>query len=187
MMTKTNNMAVKPEWADQPLRVDPFALPQTVQRNDARRASYMVAASGTTVKTMVGGNLPLTMALPNRAFQGVAARAFENTDGSMTVTLELLHTDPALCVPLCVADTLEDAASDWHSWAKRLALPMLSIDHTGAVEVVKDAAGLVSRTPKPRRRRVSNIAHRPHFLRRRKPGMLGPVVRISGEELIARN
>ncbi|MEM1318258.1 MAG: DUF6101 family protein [Pseudomonadota bacterium] len=186
-MTNTNTMAARPQWADQPLRIDPFALPQTVQRSDAERARYTVAAGGTTVKTTVGGNLPLSLALPNRAFQGVAARAFENADGTMTVTLELLHADPALCVPLCVADTLEDAAADWHSWARRLALPMLSVDHTGAVEVVKDAAGLVSRTPKPRRRRVANINHRPIFLRRRKPGMVGPVVRITGKELIARN
>ena len=93
-MTNTNNMAARPQWADQPLRIDPFALPQTVQRSDAGRARYTVAAGGTTVKTTVGGDLPLSLALPNRAFQGVAARAFENVDGSMTVTLELLMPTP---------------------------------------------------------------------------------------------
>ena len=38
-----------------------------------------------------------------------------------------------------------------------------------------------------RRRRLGALKHRPWFLRRRKPGVVGPVVRISGEELIARN
>ena len=130
--------------------------------------------------------LPLSMALPNKAFKGVAARAFDNEDGSNTVTLELLHSDPALSVPLCVAATAEDAACDWHSWAKKTGLPMLLLDESGEIAVVKDADALIMREPKARRRRVSILKYRPRFLRRRKVGMVGPVERITAREIIAR-
>ena len=126
------------------------------------------------------------MALPSKAFRGVAARAYENDDGSNTVTLELLHSDVDLSVPLCVSDTVEDAAADWHSWAKRLGLPMLLVDQNGNTTVVKNHTALSSQEPKPRRRRVSMMPNRPNFMRRRKVGMVGPVVRISANEIIAR-
>ncbi|MEE9313559.1 MAG: DUF6101 family protein [Rhizobiaceae bacterium] len=185
----------KPTWANQTLRLDPYALPQKVSygratQSGATRGSqveFTLDAEGAVMKRNLNCGLPLSMALPNRAFAGVAARAYENADGSNTVTLELLHFDADLSVPLCVADTVEEAAADWHSWAKKLGLPMLLIDSAGNATVVKDHSGVSSLAPKPRRRRNSMLNHRPNFLRRRKTGMIGPVVRINAREIIARN
>lgn len=177
----------KPEWANETIRLDPYALPQRVAYDrEGRRARFMLEASGATMKHDLSCGLPVSIALPTRAYKGVAARAFDNEDGSTTVTLELLHSDPALSVPLCVSDMVEDAAADWHSWSKRLGLPMLMVDQAGVATVVKQHSALVSRTPKPRRRRVSSLRHRPNFLRRRKSGMVGPAVRITAREIIAR-
>lgn len=194
----------KPAWAGQDLRLDPYALPQKVQQRFLQTTAQPASSSsrkevgaaaleftldrgGAVMKGNLPSGLALSLALPSRAFSGVAARAFENEDGSTTVTLELLHSDPALCVPLCVSSTVEDAASDWHSWARRFGLPMLLVDEACEAHVVKDYAGLTSHAVKPRRLRTSSLRHRPQFLRRRRMGMVGPVVRLEPNEIIARN
>lgn len=188
---------LKPNWANAELRLDPYALPQRVSydraplsargNDQANSVEFTVDAKGAVMKGALGCGLPLSLALPNRAFQGVAARAFENNDGTTTVTLELYHSDAALSVPLMVTDMVEDAASDWHSWAKRLGLPMLMVDEIGNTTVVKDYGCLSSQAPKPRRRRASMLSQRPNFMRRRKMGMVGPVVRLTAREIIARS
>ncbi len=179
--------AGRPNWAQENIRLDPYALPQRVSRYySGGTAEFTLNQGGAVMKCDLPCGLPLSMALPHKAFLGVAARAVNNEDGSSLVTLELLHADPALCVPLCVADTVEDAACDWHSWAKKTGLPMMLLDETGKISVVKDAGSLMMRDPKPRRRRVTWLKNRPNFLRRRKVGMVGPVERITAREIIAR-
>ena len=187
----------KPVWADKDIRLDPYALPQTISYDRAslsgrgqeieKQVEFTLNAKGAVMKRDLDCGLPLSMALPNKAFAGIAARAYENDDGSNTVTLELLHHDADLSVPLCVCDTVEEAAVDWHSWAKQLGLPMLLVDSAGHATVVKDYAGASSLAPKPRRRRVAMMPNRPNFMRRRKMGMIGPVVRVTADEIIARN
>ena len=188
--------AKKPVWADVSLRVDPYALPQKVRYDrggpqlskgtHGSQVEFTVTRNGAVMKRDLDCGLPLSMALPNAVFKGVAARAYENEDGSNTVTLELLHNDADLSIPLCVSDTVEDAAADWHSWAKKLCLPMLFVDQNGNAEVVRDHSGITSQEPKPRRRRFSMMPNRPNFMRRRKVGMVGPVVRLEAREIIAR-
>ena len=189
--------AGKPIWAHANLRMDPYALPQKASYDRGgpklsgalrgSRVEFTVTQNGAVMKRDLDCGLPLSMALPNAVFQGVAARAYENDDGSNTVTLELLHRDADLSIPLCVSATVEDAAADWHSWAKNLGLPMLFIDQHGNAEVVRDHAGITSQVPKPRRRRFAMLPNRPNFLRRRKTGSLGPVVRLQAREIIARS
>lgn len=180
-------MGQKPEWANETIRLDPYALPQRVAYDrNGRRSRFTLETGGATMKHDLSCGLPVCIAMPKRAYQGVAARAFDNDDGTTTVTLELLHADPALSVPLCVSDSLDDAAADWHCWSKRMALPMLLVDQSGNATVVKEYSALVSRAPKPRRRRNSSFNRRPNFMRRRKPGMTGPVERITAREIIAR-
>lgn len=182
-----NASAKRPVWAGNDIRLDPYALPQRVSyREGGARADFTLDTTGAVMKRDLTCGLPLSMALPNKAFKGVAARAFDNKDGSKTVTLELLHADPALSVPLCVAETAEDAACDWHSWSKKTGLPMLLLDEAGKIAVVKDADALIICTPKARRRRFTSLKYRPKFLRRRKIGMVGPVERITAREIIAR-
>lgn len=186
----------KPVWAERDLRIDPYALPQQVSYDrggpqlsgatHGTRVEFTLNAKGAVMKRDMDCGLPLSMALPNRIFLGVAARAYENGDGTNTVTLELLHHDAELSVPLCVSDAVEDAAADWHSWSKKLGLPMLLIDADGTATIVKDHSGIISRQPKPRRRRAAMIPNRPNFMRRRKIGMVGPTVRLKAHEIIAR-
>ena len=104
----------------------------------------------------------------------------EHEDGTTSATLHLHHADPDLCVPLMTSDTVENVASDWHSWARRTGLPMLMVGAEGTVTVVREA-GLQSRAPKPRRARITQLARRPRFLRRRKPAIVGPVVRLDAQ------
>jgi len=90
--------------------------------------SYKISRNGVVVKkTMRIGN-EMTMAVPAKAFKGVAARAIEDENGVVTVTLELLHHDPELCVPLLYANDMDDIAADWHSWSRLMKLPMLVVD-----------------------------------------------------------
>jgi len=182
----------KPVWASKNMRVDPYQLPQKVAYDRAsanpRAASVdvMLDFKGAVMKRELDCGLPLSLALPARAFEGVAARAFENEDGSTTVTLELRHADSELSVPLCVSNEVEEAACDWHSWARTLNIPMLMIDEAGRANVVKEAGLYAPEAPAPRRRRVTSLKNRPNFLRRRQAGKVGPVVKLAASEIIAR-
>jgi len=194
---KTGLRGTKPIWAGHDLRLDPYSLPQKISYDrggpklsgSTRNAQieFTLNTKGAVVRCDLDCGLPLSMALPSQAFLGVAARAYENEDGTNTVTLELLHKDADLSVPLCVSDTVEDAAADWHSWSKRLCLPMLLVDPEGRASVVKDHAGISSLSPKPRRRRAALMPSRPNFLRRRKTGIVGPTERLHAREIIARS
>ena len=184
-----NGFCAKPAWAGREMRLDPYQLPQRVEYNHEghNAVNVTLGSNGAVMKRQLNCGLPLSMSLPSRAFEGVAARAFENEDGSTTVTLELRHSDKDLSVPLCVSDAVEDVACDWHSWARALNLPMLMIDEAGNANVVKVSGLAVDAEPAPRRRRVSSIRHRPNFLRRRKSGTVGPIERLHAREIIARN
>ena len=185
----------KPVWAENPLRLDPFLLPQQVSypRREADAAkpesiTFTVDVEGAVMKRKLNCGLPLSMALPAKAFRGVAARAFEGEDGNTTVTLELLHRDEAMSVPLLVSNNLDDVAADWHSWSRTLRLPMLMIDVSGIVTTVQNTLGLLKvEEPSPRRRRHNAVKRRPRFLMRRKSGTVGEVVVLTADEIIARN
>ena len=100
-----------------------------------------------------GTGLPLSIALPKRAFKGVAARAIDHGDGEVTVTLELHHEDPELCVPLLVAHDLADIAADWRSWSEAFRIPMLMVEADGIARPLEEHLGdLRTSALKPRRR-----------------------------------
>lgn len=176
-----------------PKRVDPWQLPQITHYERSNRAGDMIvpvnAAINTdcaVIKRDLGCGAPLSVSLPMEVFKGIAATAIENEDGTTNVTLQLLHEDTELSIPLYEGTDLDEAAADWHSWARRTNLPMLLINEEGHAIAVKEASALTSRASKPRRRRISAIKHRPNFLRRRQMGRIGPVVEIPVAELIAR-
>jgi hypothetical protein len=176
-----------PAWAEDRLRLDPYRLPHRLSV-EAARTTWTIDRQGVVMKSVLGSGLPVSVALPARSFKGVAARAMEQADGSLKVTLELHHHDPALCVPLLVAGDLEDAAADWHSWSRLMSLPMLIVGDGGQASPVRARLGQLMVDPAlERRKRFGSLKRRPWFLRRRKPGVIGPVVRITGEEIIARN
>ena len=166
------------------LRLDPYQAQHSLEVGDT---SYKLDSNGAVVRKQLSCGLPVTMAVPTRAFKGVAAFATEDAFGDMVVTLQLLHHDPELSVPLLVSDNMDDIAADWHSWSRLMKLPMLLLDDKNVASNVRNELGAIMvEAPWERRKRITTVRHRPNFLRRRKTGQLGEVVKISAAELIAR-
>jgi len=184
---------LKPVWAGRNMRLDPFRLPQMVSyatRDDFGDVTFTIDHRGAVLRRLLEmSGLPVTIALPAQSFKGVAARALEDGSGTVTVTLELLHNDPMLCVPLLVADDLDDVAADWRAWAEAYRLPMLLIEADGVARTLEESLGAAIRTlpPQDRRQGRPTIKRRPRFLVRRKSGNLGFRLVIEGREIIAHN
>lgn len=170
--------------ASRPIRLDPYQAPHTFERGNTK---IQLDHGGAVVKKTLSCGLPLSLAVPARAFKGVAARVVEHQDGAIAVSLELLHHDPALSITVLEADHMDDIAADWHSWSRLMKLPMLIIGEDEIAEPVRRQLGtLIVEAPWARRKRITAIKRRPNFLRRRKAGHVGRIEKISAEELIAR-
>jgi hypothetical protein len=186
------NTVLKPEWAGTTLRLDPHRFPQQVSyamRGSSGDVAITIDERGAVLrKVLESSGLPLSIALPKRAFKGVAARAIDHGDGEVTVTLELHHDDPDLCIPLLVAHDLSDIAADWRSWAEAFQIPMLMVEADGVARPLEDhLGGLRTRDVRPRRRHSYFANRRPRFLVRRTTGKLGVKMKIQGREIIARS
>lgn len=185
---------LKPVWAGRAMRLDPFRLPQAVSyagRDDFGEVTFTIDQRGAIVRRVLKmSGLPATIVLPANAFAGVAARAIEDGEGNVTVTLELLHNDAMLSVPLLVAGDLDDIAADWRAWAEAYRLPMLLVEADGVARTLEDSLGAAIRAlpPQERRKRHKGLApRRPRFLMRRRAGTLGMRLMIEGQEIIARD
>ncbi|MGB6119403.1 MAG: DUF6101 family protein [Mesorhizobium sp.] len=186
------NAGLKPVWAGQELRLDPFHLPQVVSyatRDDDGDVTFAIDHRRVMVKRVLEkSGLPVTLVMPPCAFRGVAARAMEDGEGNVTVTLELMHSDPALSVPLLVAYDLDDVAADWRAWSEAYKLPMMIFEADGVARTLEDTLGMVrTGEPKQRRKRATSTPRRSRFSARRKYGNLGMRLTINGEEIIARD
>ena len=185
---------LKPVWAGRNMRLDPFRLPQAASyatRDDAAEVVFSIDRRGAVIhRILARSGLPATIVLPARAFRGVAARAIEDAEGNVTVTLELLHNDPMLSVPLLVAGDLDDVAADWRTWSEAYGLPMLLIEADGVARTLEESLGcamLRGATPPERRQGRSSLRRRPRFLARRRQGNLGLRLIVGGEEIISRD
>lgn len=174
------------------MRLDPFRLPQAfsyASRDELGDVTFTIDPRGATVRRVLEqSGLPVTVIVPATAFRGVAARAIEHSEGAVTVTLELLHNDPHLSVPLLVASDLDDVAADWRAWAEAYRLPMLLFEADGVARCLEETLGLVRKGP-PVERRKGRVSHqrRPRFLARRRTGDLGLRLVVDGQEIIARD
>lgn len=185
------NTVCNPAWAGSTLRLDPRRFPQQLSftpRGDAAPATVTLDERGAVMRRVLPtSGLPLSIALPARAFKGVAARAIDHGNGAVTVTLELHHDDPDLCVPLLVAHDLCDIAADWRSWAEAYRVPMLMVEADGVARPLEEnLSGIGGRPARPRRRHAYFADRRPRFLVRRATGKLGVQMKINGREIIAR-
>lgn len=185
------NTVTKPAWAGSTLRLDPKRFPQQItysSRNELSEVNITLDERGAVLrKILAASGLPLSIALPARAFKGVAARAIDHGDGEVTVTLELHHDDPDLCIPLLVAHDLCDIAADWRSWSEAYKIPMLMVEADGVARPLEMHLGAIPARPTRERRRHSYFAERrPRFLVRRSTGDLGLKMKIDGREIIAR-
>lgn len=185
------NQGLKPVWAGCELRLDPFQFPQVVtyaMHDEEGDITFTINERGAVIRRILpSSGVPMSIALPARAFQGVTARAVEDEYGHITVTLELMHADPQLSVPLLVAHDLDDVAADWRAWSAAFNLPMMLVEEDGVARLLDESTGPVgASTPQPRRQGQEPRRRRPRFLARRKTGTLGVRLVISGAEIIAR-
>lgn len=186
-----NKTVLKPDWAEATFRLDPARFPQQLSYRDtdsASNVSISLDERGAVLRKVLNGSgLPVSFALPARAFKGVAARAIDHGDGNVTVTLELHHEDPSLCIPLLVAHDLCDIAADWRMWSEAYRIPMMMVEADGVARPLEERLGEVrTRETAPRRRHSYFAERRPRFLVRRSTGSLGMTMRIQGKEIIAR-
>lgn len=175
-------------------RLDPFALPVRYTaalagsaRDDA--ASIVIDRDRVSIRRKVSSGVSTLTTLPVDAFKGVAVHMIpDGESGDILVTIELMHADPALSLPLAVADDPEEIAADWQSWAKVLGLPLYIVDLDGTARIAVEQIGPLQSFAPARRRKPSDLAkRRPRFLRRRKTGRTGALTVLSGREIIARN
>lgn len=183
---------VQPAWAGHEFRLDPKRLPQELSyaaRGDLDETTITVNRRGATLKrTLPQSGLPLHIALPARAFRGVAVRATDTSPEHALVTLELLHEDEDLCVPLSVGYDLPAIARDWQTWSDLLELPMMMIEGDGVARTLEESARGITFGDTQQRRHHSMFAERrPRFLARRRLGNLGVRLMVHGEEIIARD
>lgn len=178
------NLAKKETGSGRGLRLDPY---QGSHQLNIGNKSFKISRNGVVVKKKMTIGKEITIAVPAKAYKGVAARAIETDHGTMVVTLELLHHDPELCVPLLYANDMDDIAADWHSWSRLMKLPMLVVDlENNPTAVNRQLGELMVEDPIARRKRITTVKHRPNFLRRRKVGIVGKVEKLTAAEIIAR-
>lgn len=173
------------------LRLDPFQLPQTVSCGYDEKGdpvSFTVYDKGVVARRVLQrSELPLSIMVGLSAYRGVAAEAKELENGRVEVTLKLLHDDPDLCVPLLVADNLDDIAADWNAWSEKLGLTMLLVEADGVARTLEESLGAVKKSyPVERRAGRPTRARRPRFLARRRTGTLGVRLIVEGREIVAR-
>jgi len=170
--------------ASRGLRLDPYQSQHQLSVGDK---SFKLDTNGAVIKKMLTCGLPVTIAVPAKAFKGVAARAIENEDGTMTVTLELQHHDPELCVPLLYANDMNDISADWHSWSRLMKLPMLLVDiDNNTTPITRQLGDIMVEAPWERRKRITTVKRRPKFMRRRKMGVVGNVEKLNAADILAR-
>ncbi|MCB1486640.1 MAG: hypothetical protein KDJ88_04170 [Bauldia sp.] len=168
-------------------RLDPFALPVRHPSSPGRPA-FTLDRQRAVVRVPLAGTLA-TITVPVADYEGVSVRIEPvGSEGEITVVVELMHGDPALTLPLVVADSPEDAAADWIAWGRTLNLPLLVIESDGTVRSPVRQMGSVSvARPLTRRNRSLFRGRRSRNIRRRKVGSSSPTEVLTGREIIARN
>lgn len=182
-------MATKAEpcWKKREMRLNPYSMPHRVGYDPDATFSYKIDRHGAVLKRRLDCGLPVSVALPQKAFKGVAARIVERPNQPPLFMLELHHVDAQMCLPVLISESMDDIAADWHSWSRLMGLPMLLVDRTNQANPLYAQLGqLLVNRPIARRKRISMVKHRPWFLRRRKCGNPTSAVQLTPAEIIAR-
>lgn len=173
----------QPVWANRELRLNPFRFPQVVSYANHEReelVTFTLNERGAVIRrVMPSSGTPMSVSLPASAFIGVTARAAEDADGHITVTLELMHADPQLSVPLLVAHDLADVADDWRAWASAFDLPMMLVEEDGVARCLDESTSL-----KASEQGTQKNIRRPRFIARHKTSGLGMRLVVGGKAVI---
>lgn len=166
-----------PAGSGRALRLDPFALPACFEAGDAAADGSVreveLHRERVVVRRSVRG-MRMAVNLPVSAYRGVSIRiGAPDTAGRVAAAVVLEHNDPALTLPLYVADDGSEVAAEWRAWASVLGMPLLVTDADGnSHEPFARMGGVRLARTAPRRRRRS-------ALKRRRPRM--PLRRAFGE------
>jgi hypothetical protein len=140
-------------------------------------------------RSLAGMRMALNM--PISAFAGVAIRVTTGEDGNLpTASVVLEHHDPSLALALFTSAEIDDAFTEWRSWANVLGLPLLVEDEGKLREPFARMGGVRIARVRARRRRHNAIkCRRPTMPLRRRTGKLTPSTPVHrGErEITARN
>jgi hypothetical protein len=179
----------QPAGSSRAFRLDPFTLPvrHSGPSGGVRETAFVLDRERAIVKRSMRAGQAVTVAVPVHAYDGVAVRMVPiGRAGQIRVIVELRHRDPALTLPLIIADEPEDVAADWQAWGRALNLPLLLIEQDGTVRMPLGRLGAVTvARAKPRRRHSFFAGRRPRFLSRRKPGHARAPEHVAGREIIA--
>lgn len=176
-------------------RLDPFSLPVRFtaadEAADERLRVVDLHRERVVLRRSVRG-MRMALNLPVTAFRGVAIRLVgEAGQVPSAIAVVLEHRDPALSLPLFLAEQSDDVVAEWQSWGRALGLPLLVAEGDGSLREPFARLGAVRvAAPLARRRRRGALARRrPSRLMRRKPARLPetPDVHRGEREIIARH
>lgn len=176
-------------------RLDPFSLPVRFsaadEAADERLRVVDLHRDRVVLRRSVRG-MRMALNLPVTAFRGVAIRLIgEAGQIPSAIAVVLEHRDPALSLPLFLAQECDDVVAEWQSWGRALGLPLLVAEGDGSLrEPFAMLGALRIAAPIARRRRRGTIARRrPSRLMRRKATRLSdtPAVHRGEREVIARH
>lgn len=176
-------------------RLDPFSLPVRFtaadEAADERLRVVDLHRERVVLRRSVAG-MRMALNLPVASFRGVAIRLIgEAGQAPSAIAVVLEHDDPALSLPLFLAEQSDDVVAEWQAWGRALGLPLLVTEADGSLREPFARLGAVRiAAPIARRRRRGAIARRrPTRLLRRKAARLPetPEVHRDEREIIARN
>ncbi|MBV9394052.1 MAG: hypothetical protein JOZ84_06535 [Methylobacteriaceae bacterium] len=139
------------------------ALTRADARSDDRRREIAFAGRSVVIARRLAG-ISMRVQVPLASYQGVRLSLGTEREGETLHTIELLHRDPDLSVPLVEAADPRVIASEWCAWANSLSLPRLFEDFPA------DCSPGESILAAPRRRGSAVAKRRTRFARRRKTG-----------------
>jgi hypothetical protein len=139
------------------------ALTRTDARSDNRQREIAFADRSVVIARRVAG-IAMRVQVPLTSYQGVRLSLGTEGEGATLHTIELLHRDPDLSVPLYQAADPRVIATEWCAWANSLSLPRLFEDFPA------DCTPGESVFAAPRRRGSAVAKRRTRFARQRKTG-----------------
>src|SRR5215471_15567355 len=108
-----------PAGSSRSFRLDPFTLPVRHSASDGGAHDFVLDQDRALVRRRLKTGPLITVAVPVRAYAGVAVRIEAlGRAGDLRVVVELMHRDPALSIPLVIAAEPEDVAADWQAWGR---------------------------------------------------------------------
>lgn len=121
----------------------------------------MLEQSGVAIKVKV----------PVTEFIGVAVATAISEEGTLTSSIELVHSDSELNYRVFEEEGNHSVVAEWQNWGKKLRLPLFIKAGDGAyMPYSQHVDGVMVGNTASRRKLVAEAGRRPRFLNRRKPG-----------------